>query len=93
MLAIKRNGQRVWVTFTVTPNESLNSIVISGEWNDWKEEPMKKKANGDYYITKILKADNCFQFGYKVNSDEWLTEEDCSTILSPYSSQNSLLEI
>ena len=93
MLTIKKNGQKAWVTFTFAPTDDVNDVVVSGEWNAWKEEPMKQKKSGDFYITKVLKSGECFQFGYKVNGNDWIIEEECATVPSPFSSQNSLLEL
>lgn len=93
MLTIKKNGQKVWVTFTYVPVLDADSVSVSGEWNGWKEEPMKQKKSGDFYITKVFKAGDNFQFGYKVNGNDWVTEEECPSVLSPFFSQNSLLEL
>jgi 1,4-alpha-glucan branching enzyme len=93
MVTVKKNGQKAWVTFTFSPIEQVESIVVSGEWNEWQEEPMKQKKSGDYSITKVLKAGNSFQFGYKINGNEWRIEEECPAVASPFSSQNSLLEL
>ena len=54
-----------WVTFTFFPTETIETVVISGEWNDWIDEPMKMKKNGEYFITKILNVGYIYQFGYK----------------------------
>ncbi|MFC2073282.1 hypothetical protein ACFLRS_00335, partial [Campylobacterota bacterium] len=62
-------------------------------WNEWEEEPMKQKKSGDYYITKVLNMGDSFQFGYKVNGTEWITEEECPSVPSVFGSQNSLLEL
>lgn len=93
MLKIKKNEQKAWVTFTVSAMKDVNDVVISGEWNEWKEEPMKQKKSGDFYITKVLKPSKSFEFGYKVNGKDWIIEEDCSSVSSPFMSQNSLLEL
>lgn len=93
MLTIKKNGQKVWVTFTFSPATAVNDVAVSGEWNEWKEEPMKQKKSGDYYITKVFKLGDSFQFGYKVNGDDWMTEEECSSVSSPFASHNSLLTL
>lgn len=91
MLTIKNNGKKVWVTFTVSPTYLVENVVLSGEWNKWKEEPMKQKKSGDYYITKVFKTGDSFQFGYKVNQYDWITEEECPSVPSPFASHNSLL--
>ncbi len=93
MLTIKPKETKTWVTFTFAPNEDSDSVSVSGEWNDWKEEPMKKKKSGEFYITKVLKTGNSFQFGYKVNGNGWFTEAECSTVASPFEGQNSLLQL
>jgi hypothetical protein len=93
MITIKKNKQKIWVTFTFLSTEIVESIVLSGEWNEWKEESMKQKKNGDYYITKVFKTGDNFQFGYKVNGNEWITEEECSSVPSPFTTHNSLLTL
>ena len=93
MIKIKKNGQKAWVTFSCSPSESIESVTVAGEWNDWKEEPMKQKKSGEFAITKVLKAGNTFQFGYKLNGQEWMTEAECPTVASPFHSENSLLEL
>lgn len=93
MIKIKINGQKAWVTFSVSPSDSIESVAVTGEWNDWKEEPMKQKKNGEFSITKVLKTGNTFQFGYIVNGQEWTTEAECPAVASPFHSHNSLLEI
>lgn len=93
MITIKKSGQKVWVTFTFTPSEQVDNVAVSGEWNEWQDEPMKQKKNGDYYITKVFNSGDCFQFGYKVNGHDWMTEEECSCVPSPFTSENSLLTL
>lgn len=93
MIMIKKNGQKAWVTFSYTPVDKIEEIAVSGEWNEWKVEPMKLNKNGSYSLTRILKSDNTFEFGYKLNGNEWITEENCPSVASPFSTQNSLLEL
>jgi hypothetical protein len=93
MVTMKKNGGRVWVTFTFPKVEGVEGVAVSGEWNEWKEEPMKQKKSGEYSITKVFKTGDAFQFGYKVNGQEWITEDECPCVLSPFLSQNSLLEL
>jgi len=91
---MKKNGQKVWVTFTFTPSEEhVDNVSVSGEWNEWQDEPMKQKKNGDYYITKVFSQGDSFQFGYKVNGHNWTTEEECKCVPSPFTSENSLLAV
>lgn len=96
MVVVKKNGQKSWVTFTVSPtvySDEVDAVMLSGEWNKWGDEPMKKKKNGDFYLTKILKTGERFQFGYKLNGKRWIHDTECLTVVSPFESQNSLLEL
>jgi hypothetical protein len=93
MIVIKKNGQKTWVTFSYTPVDKIDDIAVSGAWNEWKVEPMKLNRNGIYSITKILKSDSTFEFGYRLNGNEWITEEKCPSVASPFATQNSLLEL
>lgn len=93
MITTKKNGEKVWVTFTFAPLQTVDEVAVAGEWNEWQEEPMKQKKSGDFSITKVLKAGSRFEFGYKVNGSEWMTEEECPSVPSPFASQNSLLEL
>lgn len=93
MIKIKTNGDKAWVTFTVAPSETVESVSLSGKWNDWVEEPMKQKKSGEFSITKILKIGDIYPFGYKINGCEWSTDEECPSVDSPFFSQNSLLEL
>ena len=93
MVTIKKNGKKVWVTFTFSPPSEVESVSVSGAWSEWKLEPMKRKKSGDYSITKVLKADNRFEFGYKIDDCEWVTEDECPSVSSPFGTQNSVLEI
>ena len=90
---LKKNENKVWVTLTFSPTGTVENVNVLGEWSRWKEEPMKKKKNGDYYITKILNSGNSFQFGYMVNNKDWIRDETCSSVSSPFGTLNSLLTI
>lgn len=93
MLTVKKKGKRAWVTFTFSPTYEVNDVAISGEWNEWDEEPMKKKKNGDYYITKVFSDGDTYQFGYKINHNDWIAEHDCTRVPTIYASENSVLEV
>ena len=93
MIKTKQNGQKVWVTFTVTPETETESIALCGAWSDWEDEPMKQKKNGEFYLTKVLPAGNTFEFGYKVDGKAWCTDDECETVQSPFGTHNAVLEL
>ncbi|MBD3800347.1 MAG: hypothetical protein IE886_02630 [Campylobacterales bacterium] len=93
MIRKKQNGKKVWVTFTVLPETGMEDVVLCGAWNDWSDEPMKQKKNGEFYLTKVLPAGSTFEFGYKSSDGAWMAEGDCATVPSPFGSHNALLEL
>lgn len=93
MITLKKKKNKVWVTFTLNADEKVSHVALCGEWNSWKEEAMKKKKNGDYSIRRLLPSGHSFEFGYKVNHQEWINDESCPKVASPYGSENSLLEL
>jgi len=92
MVKISKKGQKAWVTFSIEPNEGEN-IALCGDWSDWKNEPMKKKKSGELYLTKVLRVENEYQFGYRVNESGWRCDSDMPHVESPFGSNNSVLKI
>ena len=92
MIKITNKGKKAWVTFTL-PSEGIESATLSGAWNDWKSEPMKRKKNGEFYLTKVLVTGRSYEFGYTINDKEWICDSDLGCVASPYGSDNSLLEL
>ena len=91
MVKITKKGKKAWVTFTV-PAESAEACYLCGSWNDWKEEPMKVKKSGEHYLTKVLKCDEIYEFGYK-SEVGWSEDSSCERVDSPYGSKNSQIKL
>jgi len=93
MIKTKQNGKKVWVTFSVAPEAGMNEVALCGAWSDWDHEPMKQKKNGEFYLTKVLPAGTTYEFGYKINGTEWVHDNECQTVLSPFGTHNAVLEL
>lgn len=91
MVKITKKGNKAWVTFT-SPVESAEKVELLGEWNDWQAEEMKQKKNGEFYLTKILKCDQSYQFGYK-SAEEWIIDDTLEMVTNEFGSHNSLLSL
>lgn len=91
MLKITKKGDKAWVTFSITPKEECE-VFLCGEWNGWEDEKMKVKKSGEHYLTKVLKCDESYQFGYKSNN-VWSHDSEVETVETPFGSKNSLLKI
>lgn len=92
MIKITPKGKKGWVTFSFVPQEE-GDVSICGEWNEWQEETMKMKKNGEFYITKVLPLGKEYQFGYRVNGEQWHCDSELGCVASPFGSQNSLLKL
>ncbi|MGD9970773.1 MAG: hypothetical protein AB7S65_09985 [Sulfuricurvum sp.] len=94
MISIDNKGKKSWVTFTFVPaDDSITVVVVCGEWDNWNETPMKQKKNGEFTLRKYIESDASYQFGYKVNGSVWMIEEECMSVVSPFHSRNSVLEL
>lgn len=90
MIKITKKGKKAWVTFSILPEEN-ETISICGEWNDWKDEVMKVKKSGEFYITKVLGVGKEYQFGYRIDGDRWVCDSELESVESPFGTKNSLL--
>ena len=91
MLKITKKGNKAWVTFSIIPM-SESEVFLCGDWNEWENEKMKVKKNGEYYLTKVLQSGDSYQFGYKTGNI-WSYDNEIESIDSPFGSKNSLLRL
>jgi len=69
----------------------VENVKIKGSWNNWKEEEMKLSKDG--YFTKRKKlSPGIYEFGYLVDG-EWIIDDNCEHISSPFGGKNSVLEV
>ena len=92
MVKITKKGKKAWVTFTA-PVTECDSVAIKGEWNGWEAEPMKRKKNGEFYITKVLPTGQSYEFGYLVNESDWIHDPETEEVETPFGSKNSVLKL
>ncbi len=92
MVKITKRGSKSWVTFTVdAPN--CEELYIKGSWDSWKPKEMKRKRNGDFYITRILSNKKSYEFGYENQNGEWIHDESVEIKESPFGSLNSVIHL
>jgi 1,4-alpha-glucan branching enzyme len=61
------------VTFKILKDEcnAADTVALAGDFNDWKETPMKKLKSGDFSLTLDLETDNKYQFKYHLDNETW----------------------
>lgn len=92
-MKITRKAGKAWVTFAFTPREAVEKVEVLGEWNDWEPEAMKQKKSGEYYLTKILPEGGSYQFGYRIDDQQWHIDQEMPRCASPFGSENAVLEL
>jgi len=90
MIKIKKDKTKAWINFTF--KKAADEVFIKGSWNGWKEEKMKKKKDGNFYIRKKLLLNKTYEFGYLADG-KWTNDESCETVNSPFGSKNSVLKL
>jgi len=86
MIKITKAKKGIWVTFI-----SDEDVVLKGSWNNWIEQKMKKRKDGKYSISKVLKK-GTYEFGY-LSQKGWIIEKNLPTTDNPYGGKNSILKI
>lgn len=84
-------------TFTL-PIEAANdaeSVVIVGEFNDWKVEEgvqMKKQKNGIFKAVVELESGKEYQFRYLADGSNWINDAEADHyVASPYGVENCVV--
>jgi hypothetical protein len=84
------NG-KVYVTFTFKPETDVEKIELAGSWNNWEKQKLRKKRNGEFYITKLLPAATVYEFKYIIDDNEWLLDDEADTTPNNYGTLNSVI--
>ncbi len=90
MIKIKKQKNKAWVTFNIKTD--ADEVFISGSWNNWDKEKMKRKKDGSFYMRKSMPLNKVYEFGY-VADGKWINDETCESINTPFNSKNSLIKI
>lgn len=90
MIKIKKDKNKAWVNFVI--DIKAKEVFIKGSWNEWKEEKMKKRKDGKFYIRRKLPLNKTYEFGY-VADGKWISDESCEKKDSPFGSKNSVLRL
>ncbi len=66
-------------------------VKLKGSWNEWKEEDMKLSKDG-YFSKRKKIMPGIYEFGYLADG-EWVIDESCNSVNSPFGGKNSVLEV
>ncbi len=89
-------GKSCKVTFSMSGEESVTSVSVLGDFNDWNPEAgvMKKKKDGAFALTVSIKPGKEYRFRYLVNEVEWMNDPDADFLVSnDYGTQDGVITI
>ncbi len=83
--------KRVPVTFRYTPGHSVQSVAVSGTFNDWAKDadPMFNSDSGGTWKTRLYLPYGTYEYRFLVNGKQWVRDPE-----NPYyggENSNSLL--
>ena len=93
MIKINPKGKKAWVNFSFMPEHKSDLIEISADFNGWKEEAMKSKKDGSFYIRKYLLVGESYEFRYLIDGQTWANEPNVALVDNSFGSKNSFLQL
>ena len=92
MVKVTKRGKKSWVTFTIDKPD-CETLYIKGSWDNWISRKMRRKRNGEFYITRIIPTGSRYEFGFETEEGEWVIDEFLDKTPTPFGSFNSVLEL
>lgn len=89
----QKDRKRCVVTFYVK-DDSAQKVDLVGEWNGWKPEPMRRKKDGTFWLSKRLEVGKSYRFKYLI--DGWRWKNECfadGEVPNPFGTTDSLIVI
>jgi 1,4-alpha-glucan branching enzyme len=69
----RKKLDKVQVTFALEPRDE--PVFVSGTFNDWAREPLKKAKDGQLKATVSASPGDVIEFRYVTASDEWFDDD------------------
>jgi Glycogen recognition site of AMP-activated protein kinase len=56
---------KIWrVTFEMPAELDATQVAVCGEWNNWRPEPLVRRRDGRFSLTRSLAAGHQYRFRY-----------------------------
>ena len=89
-----KDGKKCTVKFELATGTNASKAYLSGDFNDWTPEEMKRLKNGSFSVSLKLDANRKYQFRYRLDEDRWENESNADGVASnPFGSQDSILQL
>jgi 1,4-alpha-glucan branching enzyme len=91
-----KTGRYCRLTFKLPVDESIQTVALCGEFNDWdpKSHPMARRKDGSFSLTLSLPAGKQYRYRYLLNGDRWENDPAADGYMQNlYGSDDSLINV
>ena len=86
---VTKGRKKGTMRFAVKPEKAAASVMLAGDFNDWKPLAMRRQKDGTFVaIVALSSGSHEYKF---IFDDQWRTDPDHNTwALNPYGTLNSV---
>lgn len=89
-----QEGKNLCTVSFYVKREDAQKVELVGEWNNWEPEPMKRKKDGTFWISKKLRSGRSYRFKYLIDGHVWENEPEADQMVpNPFGTTDSLIEL
>lgn len=92
MITKRKRLGKVQITFVQPAREEV--VFLSGSFNDWQQEPLKKAKDGTLRATVSADPGDTLEFRYVTASGEWFDDDGADEhVWNEHGTKNGLIRI
>lgn len=92
MITKRKRLGKVQITFVQPAREE--AVFLSGSFNDWQQEPLKKAKDGTLRATVSADPGDTLEFRYVTASGEWFDDDGADEhVWNEHGTKNGLIRI
>lgn len=89
-----QKDKNICVVSFYVKRDNAQKVELVGEFNNWQPEPMKRKKDGTFWISKRLKTGRSYRFKYLIDGQYWENELSADQqVPNPFGTTDSLIFI
>ena len=91
-----KTGHACRVTFEIMPEDTVQTISLCGEFNEWDTTShlMKRRKDGCFAVTLSLASGQPYRFRYLLDGTRWENDSDADAYLpNSFGSDDSVVHV
>ena len=89
-----KDGKKCDVTFELPAEINSSQAYLCGDFSEWTPEQMDHKEEGGFSISLSLKANQNYQFRYRLDGERWENDTNADALIpNPFGSEDSILQL